>query len=91
MDEVLVPRLVKGTAVYCEGYLNLARWEGPDGSLKSTLNMVAWNVTVMGQMVRRMPSAARKQAALEAVARNVQDADHQDGPALADDDLDAPF
>jgi single-strand DNA-binding protein len=67
--EDLNARLVKGASVYVEGRLKLSRWEAPDGSPRSGLELVAWTVQPMGQIGHRVPSEARKNAGVAAAAR----------------------
>jgi single-stranded DNA-binding protein len=73
VEEDLVPKLVKGASAYAEGYVKLNRWEAPDGSPRSGLELVAWQLTVMGAIGRRAPAQARRQGALQEVARAAQE------------------
>jgi single-stranded DNA-binding protein len=73
VEEDLVPKLTKGSYAYCEGYLKLSRWEGPDGSPRSGLEMVAWQLTVMGAIGRRAPAQARRQGVLQGAAHAAQE------------------
>lgn len=51
----LIPRLIKGALVYCEGRITLGTWTDRDGQAKSGLNLSAWEVVPMAQIGRQRP------------------------------------
>src|SRR4051794_10586552 len=60
LAETLAPRLVKGAHVYLEGRCKLNRWQAPDGSERSGLELIAWTCQPMGQIGRRNPAAQQE-------------------------------
>jgi single-strand DNA-binding protein len=60
--EELAGRIAKGSRLYVEGRLKLERWEGRDGTPRAGLAVTATLVQVLGQIGRRKPAGAARDA-----------------------------
>lgn len=55
LADEMAPKLVKGTGVYVEGRMKLSQWNAADGTPRAGLELIAWQITPMGQIGRRRP------------------------------------